>query len=221
MAVEINVSPGIHYIMVFSEEISPEEVHSFLKELDNDIEQKYGSSDYMIEITSIDLFNKAKDRFKDECFIYAPHANQNNGIVKVLSGQARQNVLKNEKLLGISINQESDKDYIENNIMVHIKRENVLRYIQDSDYHGKDGQSIGDMYFYVDGFDDNIDKINFNLIKSALYNNSIIRTSIDTAYERYSEATKDKVIYSFINADLTDINLEPNIECFLKTVCAP
>lgn len=220
MAVEINVSPGIHYIIVFSEHISPCDVRSFLYELDENIDKKYGSPSHMIEITSIDLFKKAKYKFGDECFIYAPHANQNSGIIKELKGQARQNILKNEDLLGISFNQETDREYIQNNIMVHIKRKNDLKFIQDSDYHGKDGQSIGDMYFYIDNTCENNNVVNYEVVKSALTNSTIIRTSSDTAIERYSNATKNKVIYDFRNNNFIEINLEPDFDCFLKTVCA-
>ena len=130
------------------------------------------------------------------------------------------NVLKNEKLLGISFNQETDKEYIENDIMVHLKRKNALRYIQDSDYHGKDGQSIGDMYFYIDNFDVKEDTVNYYLVKNTLHNSLIVRTSSDTATERYSNETKDKIIYSFSNTNLIDVCLEPDAESFLKTVCA-
>ncbi|MBU3104409.1 hypothetical protein [Clostridium gasigenes] len=217
MGIEVNISPGIHYIIIFKEDVNAKEVEEFLIDIDVNIENNFGSAKYMIEITSIDFFARIKKSFNERCFIYAPHANQNKGVVKALEGQARENILKDENLSCIGFNQETDRAYIKENIMTHIKRKNNIAFIQDSDYHGKTGQNIGEMCFYIDKKGNNI--MSFDMVLANIKSNDNMKTSVDTLKERYDKFIDNKNIFIFEKVDFINGGLV-NKEKFFETTCA-
>ncbi len=85
MGIEVKLSPGIHYIVVFEESVSPDEVEKFLENITNgNISEFYGSEDYMLSITAIDFFHLIRNQFNNNFFIYAPHADSDSGVIEGL-----------------------------------------------------------------------------------------------------------------------------------------
>lgn len=218
MGIEINISPGIHYIIIFSKNVDSEQVEKFLLKLDIDLSKYDGSSKCMIEINSIEFFKQVKSEFGEECIIYAPHANQSSGVIKTLKGIARQNILQDKNLTCIGFNQDSDRKYIKEDILSHIKRERELAFIQDSDYHAKVGQRIGEMYFYIEN-QDNVE-INFNLVRDILNGSKFLKTSCDTDKERYEKLIKNKIMFQFNNDNLQQLDIKEGWKELAKTFCA-
>ncbi len=215
MGVEVKVSPGIHYILVFKESIKPKEVEEFLFRLDPDIPNNYGSDVYKLDISSSQFIDSASEHFGDNAFIYAPHCDSDSGLNESLKkfGDERLKVFGNDYLLCVSFNKEQTRSYIKNNLEPNFKhnRSRLLNYIQDSDYHGKKGEKVGAFSFSIE----TNKKASYDQIVSALSSTEFIKTSIDTAQEDFQNEISGKKIFEF---DLTEKNLEDND--IAETACA-
>ena len=226
MGIELKVSPGIHYIVVFNESIKPENVENFLCRLvGQDICTKYSSPDYMLEINSKTMFQTFKDEFGSNCFIYAPHADSTGGVISALKdlGTERLTILKNENLLCIDFNQDSNRDYIKKNLLpqVFIERKKMLNFIQNSDYHGGVGEKVGSLNFSVERSEG---KLCYDILLKRLNKHKDIKTTIDTSQERYKEFVKDiekegsRIISFGLLSDIKDMSEIEEQLC--KTTCA-
>lgn len=217
MGIEIKLTPGIHYIIVFEESVDPDEVESFFKKITNgEIEKNIGSDEYMLQIDPINFFGLVKGQFKNNCFIYAPHADSDSGIIEGLKkfGAQRLIILNNEDLLCIGFNKEKTKEYVKENLIKDRKR--ALNFIQDSDFHGRAGEQVGSLYFLIEK---ETEKINFNLLLKRILKNKDVITSSDQGKDNYESFIKNKIIFPFNNFAIDTISSETTNELCI-TLCA-
>jgi hypothetical protein len=217
LGIEIKVSPGIHYIIVFDETVIPDHVEKFfIENFGEEVCKCFGSSDYLLPMLQIDFFNLVKTTFHNKCFIYAPHADSDSGVIEGLKkfGKERLEILNNENLLCIGFNKEKTKDYLKQNLLS--ERKHPINFIQDSDFHGGDGEKVGSLYFLIENENE---KICFNSIVRRLQKNKDVVTSSDKGKEDYEEFKKNKIIIPFENFDIENIS-EEKVEQLCVSFCA-
>ncbi len=222
MAIELKAYPGIHYTIVFKENVDPDDVSNFLEEItDGKIKDNYGLEGFILDQKSTDLFKLINDRFKSDCFIYAPHADSSSGLIREVKafGQERLNILGDDRLLCLGINKIGTKEYVKSQLLPNITapRANLLQFIQDSDYHGGDGEEVGSGYFLLKKPER---ELNYNYIFSRLKKKKEVKSFLDVSKERYEEYIKDEHIIK-LNISLQDQSeKEDFVDKLCKNVCA-
>ena len=221
MGIELNVSPGIHYVLVFRENVKPEQVEEFLVEITKDTFFKnIGLSDCMIDINSKQLFDVVEKRFGRNCFIYAPHCDSQSGVIEALKnlGTERLKILKDDRLLCLGFNKERSREYIKENLIPQIvkHRKIKLNFIQNSDYHGRSNERVGSQHFIINPVNE---RINFDTVLRELSTQSNIKTTLDTAIERYNLFKGDNILFDYGLIDKKDCILS-NEDTICTTMCA-
>lgn len=221
MGVELSVSPGIHYVLVFKEDVEIHEVRSFLIELIKDESiVETGSPDFMLDINSRQLFEIVDKRFNESCFIYAPHCDSQSGVIESLKnlGTERINILKDRRLLCLGFNKDKSKSYIQNNLIPSVMgdRNTGINFIQDSDYHGRVGEQVGSQYFLLER---SKGKVCYDVLLDRLKSKEYIKTSLDTAMESYDQFKCENIIFGFGNISAT-MQEQSTIDKLCATVCA-
>lgn len=223
LGIELNISPGIHYVIVFKENVDVKNVEAFLLKLmgQNKTLLKAGLSDHIIHnFNTIQFFDLAENYFeKGSFFIYAPHCDSNSGLIEALKDlkAERLNILKDSRLLCLGFNKEESRNYVVNNLIPHIikERNTVLHFIQDSDYHGGPGEKIGSQLFLIEK---EKGKISFQTLYDRLLTSDSIKTTIETGLERYHNFIKNKYKIDFDTITLENIEKKKDDLC--KTINA-
>jgi|GEM_PF-2627262 len=222
MAIEVNAYPGVHYIIVFNNDhISPDDVEKFLLDLSgNNQDAINGNCEFMYRIDSNTLINKFKNRFLDNCFIYAPHADSSSGIINDFDSfrKERLHILQNNNLLCIGFNKRDTKDYVITNLLPNLgtKRSVKLQFIQDSDYHGRTGERVGSAFFLIDRTADST----YNQVLKSLLSRKGVTTFSEIAEQLCNNFKKDKIIFP-LNFSLQDEKISDDLKnTFCETVCA-
>lgn len=221
MGIELKADPGIHYIIVFDESISSQDVESLLDEhTQGEFKNNIGNEEYTLPLTSENLFKIFKDKFNDNCLIYAPHADSNSGLMKVLkeSKQKRLELLCNSRLSAVGINSNDTKDYIQSNLIPNFPkpREYPLKFVNDSDYHGKTGEKVGSGFIILGK---NSYELSFSDLSRCIHSRLEIRTFLDIAKERYEKFIQDERNILRMSVDL-DKDKEDHLDDLCKGVCA-
>lgn len=221
MGVELCIHPGVHFIIVFQENVEISRVEKFILDLTKEPKVIVsGSANLVLDINFKLFFETVLTYFEEkECFIYAPHCDSSSGVIEAFKnfGDQRQKILQDDRLICLGFNKEDTKKYVMNSLMPHFqkKRSRQLHFIQDSDFHGRPGEKVGLLHFTIDK---KLGNIGFDLLIKRFESNKMIRTSLDTALEDYEEFKKenfDNDLFIFEN-----ILEKKEEERLCKTLCA-
>jgi len=220
MGVEIKVSPGIHYVIVFNEIIKPEDVENFLVEISKkEVKDNYGISEYMLPINSLQFFEFVENNFGDSCFIYGAHCDSEAGLIESLKNlrTERLNILKNKKLICLSFNKENTRKYVIDSLIPQIRKERraPLNFIQCSDFHGRRGEKVGVFYFLVE---QDSKKICYKTLFERLSKSELVKTALDTAKERYEHFKKGKIVFPL--GELSSEKIREKEDNLKKIICS-
>jgi len=107
MGVEIKVYPGVHIQIIFREDVTCEEVITFLeKGLNNSYAEVKGNPDAALKWRVDEAFDEVERVFGKKALIIAPHVDRTNGLLEVLKGsaQAKMDALRNPVLKYLNLN---------------------------------------------------------------------------------------------------------------------
>lgn len=210
MGIEIKISPGIHYIIVFKENINPNQVEEFLDLKSNgDFKHLKGSEDYMFNVNTREFFAWVEEFFPESFFIYAPHCDSQSGLIEGLKSfkTERLNILKDKRLVCMGFNKEGSREYLKEDLLPQISKDRdiPLGLIQDSDYHGDTGEKVGSYHFLIE----RSEKLNFTTVFNKLIAGEDITTTVDTARQRYEDFISGKKVFKIgIVSNIEDINAD-------------
>lgn len=218
---QVKASPGIHYIVVFRENVKATTVIEFLIDITvGKFKENIGNDDFMINKTSQELFSLLSEIFKKDFFVYAPHVDSTAGLIRELNNfkSERLSILKEESLCCVSINKIATKEYIKTNLWPNIKKERKipLNFINDSDYHGGPGEEVGSGYFLLEKTKKDM---GFQEILFALTTQNDIKTFLDIAHERYKNFVKNQHIIKMNVGKGMEYD-EPLLDEFCRNACA-
>ena len=218
MGIEIKISPGIHYVLVFKENVKLEQAEAFLIRITENNKKVWGTADYIVNMTSLDFFKLAEEQFGDNCFIFAPHSDSDCGVISALKelGLERLQILKDKRLLCLCFNKEATREYVKSNLMPQISKERgiPLNFIQNSDFHGGTGEKVGNLHFCIEKKDG---KLRFDLILKRLLREVEIITTLDTSKKRYEEYKKDRLIFKL---EIPQDKIAEMPRVLYETICA-
>lgn len=219
MGIEIKLNPGIHYIVIFKENLTVKEVEDFLMSISNgDYEHHKCSEEYMLNLNTKDFLDSLEKVFGDNCFIYGPHCDSQSGLIEGLKNfkTGRMNILKDNRLICLGFNKDGSREYINGSLVPQILKDrgSAIGLIQESDYHGRAGEKVGSSHFLIEK---KHGKSCYLTVLSKLLSGEEIITTIDTARQRYDDVVAKKIIFKLgILSKEADIDVEK----FCREVCA-
>lgn len=222
MGVEIKPDPGIHFIIIFHEEIKPEMVDDFLSDgIGTDLMSFKGNAEPMLKWNIAQTLDEISRRFPNKAFVIAPHIDSNCGLFESLKDlpQPRMIALKNPILKAVSFNNVETRNRIKNLLQSpDYKRELPLIFLQDSDYHGETGSYIGSSNAKV-YFSDK--RINYSTLFEALSQERNVKCSADFVEELYNDLIEGFNVQRFTSYTTGKLSFnESDYRLLCDTICA-
>ena len=221
MGVEVSPNPGIHLLIIFQENVAPEEAEQFLDDgLDGKYEKLKGSPDPLLKWNIEQLMDEVESRFGEKAIIVAPHADSSKGIYESLKSlpQARISAFKHSKLKAISFNNPDNRERMKQLLKSSdYTRESGLAFIQSSDYHGHTTNEIGSTFTKIQF---PTGKVNYSTLVTSLQVEENIVCFIDIINDVYSSITSGWTVTKFqINGNNGEIS-ECDYHMLSDTVCS-
>lgn len=220
MGVEISPDPGIHLLVIFKEDVKPEDVETFLTEgIGSPYESFRGDPTPCLRWNISQAMDQIEQRFGDKAIVVAPHADSSKGLYESLKGlpHPRMAAFKHPKLVAVCFNNADNRGKMK--LMLQSKdyeRDKPLAFIQASDYHGLLSNDIGSSFTKLQ-FGSN--KVNFSSLCNSLANEENVICFSDIIIDVYKEAVREWDIAKICVNVKPEIN-ETDYRIISDTACA-
>jgi hypothetical protein len=199
MGVEIKADPGIHALVIFAESVEPSEVVTFLE---SGYQAPYlefqGEPAPGMRWTLKQTLDQIQEIFTDRAFVVFPHVDSSGGVYEDLKefAPARISALTHPIVKALSFNRQETRDRLKDLLkQPDYARPQPLSLIQSSDFHGKEGTSIGQPRTEVCARDG---KPTFKNLKEA-FREQKVKCSIDFIAEDYQASLKDRFVAKYVS----------------------
>ena len=222
MGVEVKPYPGIHLLIIFHEEVSPEMVQDFLKQgLGTEYDVGQGNPDQSLSWNIDQTLDELQRRFGNKAFAIAPHVDSTAGLYEGLKDlkQPRISAFKHSLLKGVSFNNVEIRDKISNLLKSpDYKRGVPLAFLQSSDFHGQPGYYIGFLHSKIYLGEK---RPKYNSLLEALNNEKFVKCSADFVQETYNNLTAGFPVQSFSSCIAGALTFnEADYRSLCDSVCA-
>ncbi len=161
--IELETRPGIHLLIIFSPNIAINEVEEFLKNGGITAEMQGGEENGLARWDVLDTLEKVSSL---DAIVIAAHVDRDKGLYEKTNGEYRRQILIHENLLGLEFKNIAKREAVKSmlrNPCYQRKRE--LALIQNSDFHNKGTDKLGEPCTYIC-----LEDVSFPHIKEAFEN---------------------------------------------------
>jgi hypothetical protein len=219
MGLEIKADPGIHTLVIFAEDVDPSRVVDFLEAgYQAPYAEIKGDPAPGMCWTLKQTLDQIQESFDDKAFVIFPHVDSSGGVYEDLKdfAQARIAALTHPIVKALSFNRQETREKLKGLLkQPDYTRAHPLSLIQSSDFHGKEGTSIGQPRTEVFARDG---KPTFKHLKES-FREQKVKCSIDFIAEEYQASLKDRFVAKYVSdRDKTQFG-EVNFDNISENIC--
>lgn len=168
--VEITLNPGVHIIVISSNECA-DELSVLLDDIGYNDDMRGADSDYL---PNLDVHSFLELQSLNDKIVMAPHIDSNKGIYNELRGLYRAEVFKSDVICAVTCNSSTQLDKVQKLIKSdpNYRRNYVWAYLNASDAHKVEDVGIKTSYA-------KLERKSFDVLKNALMNSTEFISDIE------------------------------------------